>query len=83
MRRQRIPAIECAVPGWYVTRAGRVLQLVKNTNSRWGNRRCPAGFIPYRAPSHDKHRDPVRRVASYGYLPPDYLLLETHKPRWA
>ncbi len=81
-RRQRIPAAECKIPGWYVTPAGRVLQLVREVNSRWRNQPSP-GYIPYRAPGNDKHHDPLRRVASYGYLPLDYLLLETHKPRWA
>jgi len=85
MRRVRTPAIECSIPGWYLSRAGRVLQLVKERNSRWGNppRRCPDGYIPYRAPGNVNARNPLWRVASYGFLPPDYLLLETHKPRWA
>jgi len=83
VRRARIPAIDCKIPGWYVSRAGRVLQLVKHTNSRWGSRHCPHNYIPYRAPANAQAREPARRVASYGYLPPDYPLLETHKPRWA
>lgn len=84
-RRDRIPAAECKIPGWYRSRTGRVLQLVKERNSRWGNppRRCPDGYIPYRAPGNLKSRDPVRRVAVYGFLPPSYLLLEINKPRWA
>jgi len=82
MKHPRTPAAEAPRPGWYRARNGRAIQLVRKVNGRWRSRAGGQG-IPYRAPPFPRAKDPAWRLPAYGYLPPDYPLLPSPKPRWA
>lgn len=74
-RRSRIPAAEATPGARYKAKNGRVLIVYKKASKRWRNPRPTPDSIPYRAPAQPRARDPLKHVTTYGWLPPDYMLL--------